>query len=161
VLDLLDELAGGGLGECAERARGCLRRQVSAGDLQAVEQQAGAARVELVGGDALQDLADGELDGGAVFGHGQGEVGAAGGARGHLRGRDRRTRGVVEVAERLAAQAGAAAARAADVDVAAAEAGFWRGFWRGWGRRRGGWGEGFGCGLDAALHGGLPWGVFP
>lgn len=48
-----------------------LLRQIQAGDLEAVEEQAGAARVEVVGGDALKDLADGGLDGGAVFGHGE------------------------------------------------------------------------------------------
>jgi len=42
--------------------------QVEAGDLEAVEEEAGAAWVDIVGGDALQDLADGGLDGGAVFG---------------------------------------------------------------------------------------------
>ena len=40
--------------------------KVGAGDLEAVEQQAGAAGIDLVGGDALQDEADGGLDGGAV-----------------------------------------------------------------------------------------------
>jgi len=44
--------------------------QVKAGDLQAVEEQAGAAGVDVVGGDALEDFADGVLDGGAVFGVG-------------------------------------------------------------------------------------------
>jgi hypothetical protein len=42
--------------------------KVEAGDLEAVEEQAGAARVNVVGGDALEDLADRGLDGGAVFG---------------------------------------------------------------------------------------------
>ena len=42
--------------------------EVEAGDLKAVEEEAGAARIDVVGGDALQDLADGGLDGGAVFG---------------------------------------------------------------------------------------------
>jgi hypothetical protein len=42
--------------------------QVEAGDLQAVEEQAGSAWVYVVGGYALQDFADGVLDGGAVFG---------------------------------------------------------------------------------------------
>jgi len=37
-----------------------------AGDLQAVEQEAGAFGVDVVGGEAAQDLGDGELDGGAV-----------------------------------------------------------------------------------------------
>jgi hypothetical protein len=42
--------------------------EVEAGDLEAVEEEAGAAWVDVVGGDALQDFADGGLDGGSVFG---------------------------------------------------------------------------------------------
>jgi hypothetical protein len=42
--------------------------EVGAGDLEGVEEQAGAAGIEVVGGEALDDLADGVLDGGAVFG---------------------------------------------------------------------------------------------
>jgi hypothetical protein len=42
--------------------------EVEAGDLEAVEEQAGAAGVDVVGGYALQNFADGVLDGGAVFG---------------------------------------------------------------------------------------------
>ncbi len=77
--------------------------EVEAGDLEAVEEQAGAARVEAVGGDALQDLADGVLDGAAVFGQGEeegwsgpGRLGWLGSARrrrfraGGRRGRRRR-----------------------------------------------------------------------
>ena len=41
--------------------------EIEAGDLEAVEEQAGAAGVDVVGGDALEDFADGVLDGGAVF----------------------------------------------------------------------------------------------
>jgi hypothetical protein len=41
--------------------------EVEAGDLEAVEEEAGAAGVDVVGGDALEDFADGGLDGGAVF----------------------------------------------------------------------------------------------
>jgi hypothetical protein len=40
--------------------------QVEAGDLEAVEEQAGAARVDLVGGDAAEHFADGELDAAAL-----------------------------------------------------------------------------------------------
>jgi hypothetical protein len=54
--------------------------EVEAGDLEAVEEEAGAAGVDVVGGDALEDLADGVLDGGAVFGQGEFEGGAAGSA---------------------------------------------------------------------------------
>jgi hypothetical protein len=42
--------------------------EIEAGDLKSVEEQAGAARVDVVGGDALQNLADGGLDRGAVLG---------------------------------------------------------------------------------------------
>jgi len=49
-------VVGGGFGE------------VEAGDLESVEEEAGAAGVDVVGGDALEDFADGGLDGGAVFG---------------------------------------------------------------------------------------------
>jgi len=45
--------------------------EVEAGDLEAVEEEAGAAGVDVVRGDALQDFADGGLDGGAVFGERQ------------------------------------------------------------------------------------------
>jgi hypothetical protein len=47
---------------------GWLFGEVEAGDLEAVEEQASAAWVDVVGGDALEDFADGGLDRGAVFG---------------------------------------------------------------------------------------------
>ena len=50
---------------------GAVAGQVGAGDLEAVKEEAGAAGVEGVGGDGEQDLADGLLDGGAVFGQGE------------------------------------------------------------------------------------------
>jgi len=91
--------------------------QVEAGDLEAVEEEAGALGVDLVAGDAEQDLADGALDGGAVLGQGDVEVGlAATAVAGVL---DRAAGGVVVVAELLVAQAGAAAAVAVGEDVAA------------------------------------------
>jgi hypothetical protein len=37
--------------------------QVQAGDLEAVEEETGSAGVDVVGGYALEDLADGVLDG--------------------------------------------------------------------------------------------------
>ena len=49
--------------------------EVQAGDLEAVEEQTGSFGVEVVGGDLLQDDADGGLDGGAVFGQGQVKAG--------------------------------------------------------------------------------------
>lgn len=90
--------------------------EVLAGDLEAVEEQTGAARVELLAGDAFQDAADGELDGSPVFGHGERQ-------RSLLRAMAREsvwaTRGVVVVTEGLAAEAGAFAAVAGGEDVAA------------------------------------------
>ena len=91
--------------------------QVRRGDLEAVEEQGGAAGVDLVAGDAEQDLADGELDGGTVFRQGQGEGGAAAAALERVG--DRRAVGVVEVAKGLVAEAAAAAAAAVGEDVAA------------------------------------------
>jgi hypothetical protein len=90
--------------------------QVHGGDLEAVEEEAGAAGIEFVGGDALQDFADGVLDGGAVFGQGEGEgaATAAGGGVG-----DGFAGGVVVVAEGFEAQAGRAAAASVGKDVAA------------------------------------------
>ena len=40
--------------------------QVGGGDLEAVEEEAGAAWIELVGGDAAKDVDDGELEADAV-----------------------------------------------------------------------------------------------
>ncbi len=132
VLDgVVGDVVGPGLGE------------VEAGDLEAVEEQAGAAWVDLVRGDALEDVAEGELDGGAVFGVGEDEVGGLGLtalAGRKLGGRRGTAGGLVEVAEGLIAQARAAATAAVDVDVAALEAGF-----RVW--------PGAEIGLDGTCHG--------
>ena len=99
--------------------------EVGAGDLEAVEEETGALGVDLVVGDAEEDLADGELDGGAVFGHGEVEgVAVFAGAR----VLDRAAGGVVVVAEVFLAQAWAAAAVAVGEDVAALVA-FWFGHW--------------------------------
>ena len=98
-------LAGGGFG------------QVEAGDLEAVEEEACAAGVEVVGGDAAEDFADGGLDGAAVLGDGEVEGGLAG-AAGFQVGYGF-AGGVVVVAEGLAAQAGAGAAVSVGEDVAA------------------------------------------
>ena len=111
--DLFDDLGLFGFGAFAGLGFG----EVEAGDLEAVEEQACSAGVDLVGGDALEDLADGGLDGGAVFGEGEIEGGTAvlvlvwvlDGAAG----------GVVVVAELFSAQAWAAAAAAVGEDVAA------------------------------------------
>ncbi len=60
VDDFVDRLLGASLGVGLGK--------VAAGDLQAVEQNSGAAGVEGAGGEVLEDEADGELDGGAVLG---------------------------------------------------------------------------------------------
>ncbi len=99
---------------------GCGSGEVRGGDLQAVKEEAGTARVEIVGGDAPEDIADGELDGGAVFGPGEGEGGAA--AAADLGAADGTAGGVVVVAELLVTEGGAAAATAVGVNVAALEA---------------------------------------
>jgi hypothetical protein len=98
-------------------------RQGADGDLEAVEEHAGAFGVEVVGGDAAENLREGELDGGAVLDDVEEEwlfvfigiavsVGARGGAVG----------AVVVVAEEFAAESGGAAAAAGGVEMAAGEA---------------------------------------
>ena len=90
------------------------------GDLETVEEESGAAGVELVLGDAGEDFADRELDGGAVLGHGEDEGALAGAAAAELG--DGFAGGVVVVAEVFAAERGRAAAAAFGEDVAALEA---------------------------------------
>jgi len=51
--------------------------EVGAGCLEGVEEEAGAAEVDFVRGDAVHDFADGVLDGAAVFGVGEVEGAAA------------------------------------------------------------------------------------
>jgi hypothetical protein len=101
--------------------------EVETGDLEAVEEKAGAAGVDVVGGDALEDLADGVLDGGTVFWKRDLEGGAAAptGAR-VLCGFPG---GVVVEAEVFPAEAGAAAAVAVGEDVAALETSGCFGLW--------------------------------
>ncbi|HTH52659.1 MAG TPA: hypothetical protein VL495_01835 [Edaphobacter sp.] len=76
--------------------------EIGAGDLEAVEEEPGAARVERAGGEALQDEADGELDGGTVFGDGKLKGGAASLAGARIG--DGPTGGVVVVAELFVAE---------------------------------------------------------
>jgi hypothetical protein len=91
--------------------------QVEAGDLEAIEEEACSAGVDVVGGYALQDFSDGVLDGGAVFGQWEGEGGAAASAGAWvLRGS---AGGVVVVAEVFSTEADTAAAVAVGEDVAA------------------------------------------
>ncbi len=117
---MLDDLFKGRFGCGWGLLRGGEAGEVDAGDLEAVEEEAGAAGVELLEGDAGEDGGDGLLDGGAVFDEGEVEGGAAAFTlAGVLEGA---AGGVVEVAEGFAAEAGAAALAAVGVDVAAAEA---------------------------------------
>ena len=53
--------------------------EVVAGDLEAVEHDAGAAGIDLAGGHEAQDFADGVLDGAAVFKVGDGEAASGAG----------------------------------------------------------------------------------
>ncbi len=120
-----------GLGGCGGGGSGGQAREAERGYLQAVEQDTGAARGEIVGGDAFEDLADGGLDAGAVGDVGGredvgGEASFAGGG-----GLDGAAGGVVVVAEGLVAEAGAAATVAVGEDVAALEAGVGGGGWHG------------------------------
>ena len=116
---MLDDLFDGGGGGGGFGIAG-LAGEVEAGDLEAVEEEAGAFGVDGVLGEALEDLADGDLDGGAVFGVREGEGGLAAAAGAGVGGG--RAGGVVVVAEFFAAEGGAAALAAVGVDVAAAEA---------------------------------------
>jgi hypothetical protein len=122
--------------------------EVPDGQFEGVEDGVGAPGVELRGGEAGEDLGDGEVDALAVVDGGELEDGvlgvdtamAGGGAAG----------GVVVVAELLAAQRGRAAAAARGEDVTALKA-LGRGF-RGWswaGR----------CGFGCVRHCGPPPGV--
>jgi hypothetical protein len=86
--------------------------------LEAVEDEAGAAQVNVVMGDGVHDLGDGGADAVAVFGSGEVLDAGAGGA-GFGVG-DGAAGGVVEVAELLCAEAWAAALAAGGKDVAAA-----------------------------------------
>jgi hypothetical protein len=67
----------GDLGDGLDLLLGVEFGEEAGGDLEAVEEVSGALGVEVVGGDALEDLGEGELDGGAVFELGEGEGGAA------------------------------------------------------------------------------------
>lgn len=109
-----------------------LAREGAVGDLEGVEHHAGAAEVDGVGGDGVEDLPCGEADAVAILGHGeilQGRLGHAGGEGGGLPGvalagvGDGHAGGVVVGAEVLATHAGAAATAALGEDVAALLAG--------------------------------------
>ena len=120
MVGVVDDLVGGvRVGDGFEGAR-----EVGTRRLQAVEEEAGAAGVDVVTGDAAEDLADGVLDGAAVFGQGQVEDAAAATAAGGVG--DGAAGGVVVVAEGLGAEGGAAAAAAVSEEVAALEAWRWK-----------------------------------
>ena len=91
--------------------------EVEAGDLEAIEEQARAAWIDVVGGDAAEDFADGVLDGAAVFGQRDLEGGTTAAAQARVF--DRLAGGVVVVTKFLLAEAGAAAAASIGEDVAA------------------------------------------
>ena len=94
--------------------------QVGAGDLQAVEENAGSFGVDVSGGDAAEDVVEGDLDGVAVVDGLHFEHAEAAGERGVGQ-----AGAVVVVAEVVAAEGGRAAAVAVGVDVAAEVAAGW------------------------------------
>jgi len=94
--------------------------EVGGGELEGVEEEAGAARVDVVVSEAGHDVSDGLLDLRAGFGRGDREGGLAGSAL--TESGDGAAGLVVVVAEALAAHGGAAAATSIDI-VTAAEGG--------------------------------------
>jgi hypothetical protein len=110
-----DLLYGFGFGRGFGRGSGL--GEVETGDLEAVEQEACAARVDVVGGDSLKNLADGGLDGGAVFGQRQLEGGTA--APASARVGDGPAGGVMVVTELFLAEAWTGATASIHEDVAA------------------------------------------
>ena len=131
--DLFDDFDRFGFGVAVSRGFG----EVETGDLEAVEEKAGAPGVDVVGGDAAENFADRVLDRGAVFGQRQVEGGAA--ALALMRVSDGFSGGVVVVAEVFSTQARAAAAVAVSEDMAALVL--------------------FGC-FGCVLHGPSPWVLF-
>jgi hypothetical protein len=104
--------------------------EIEGGDLEAVEEESGAAGVDLVGGDAAEDLADGDLDGTTILGEGQVEGGLVALADLGFPFWDWAAIFVVVVAEVFVAERWAATAVARGEDVAALEAWFGDGFGR-------------------------------
>jgi hypothetical protein len=98
--------------------------EVEAGDLEAVEEEAGTPRVDVVGGDAAENFDDGGLKAGAVVRVGDGEVEGGLAVSTGSRVLCGFAGGVVVVAEFFAAEADAAAAVAVGEDVSALVA-FW------------------------------------
>jgi hypothetical protein len=109
--DLFDNFDLLGFGVLAGQGFG----EVETGDLEAVEEEPGAAGINVVGGDALENLPDGLLDRGTVFGEREVEGGAA---LALVRVVDGPSGGVVVVAEVFSAEARAAATATVGEDVA-------------------------------------------
>jgi hypothetical protein len=106
------------------RGVGFLFGEIEACDLQAVEEQAGAAGVDVVGCDAAEDIADGVLDGAAVFGIRQRKDFAVLLAGFELPIWDGAAGGVVKITEFFSAETGTGAAAPGGENVAALEAFF-------------------------------------
>jgi hypothetical protein len=108
---------------CGVAARDREWREVAGGELEGVEEFSGTLGIKIVGGDAGDDVREGELEGGAVLDDGQGEWQKAGivdlveALRADSAGGD------VVVAEEVAAQGCDSATLARGSDVAALEAG--------------------------------------
>jgi len=112
-----DFLDNGLMRQAASFLGALLLGQVSAGDLEAVKEQARAARVEVICGDGMEDETDGGLNGDAILRGWQSEDTTAGFTLTQVGGGF--TGGVMVVAEVFIAQARAAAAVAVGEDVAA------------------------------------------
>jgi len=109
--------AGGGVARATVAEAVPIAGQSAAGGVEAVEEEAGALGVDLVGGDEGEDLGEGELDAGEVVDVGHFEF--VGGGMDSSVARAGAAGGVVVVAELLAAQGGGAATASGGVDVAA------------------------------------------
>ncbi len=124
VLDDLFDYGFGGFFPVVTGVGGGGAREVGGCDGEAVEKQAGAAGIDLIGGDAAEGVEEGELEGGAIVGVVEGEIEA--GVAGYVRtatalvsGCDGTAGGVVVVTKLFVAEAGAGAAVAVGEDVAA------------------------------------------
>jgi hypothetical protein len=93
--------------------------EIDAGDLEAVEEEAGTAGVDVVGGDATEDMSDGGLDAGAIVGVGQGQFEGGAAAATLAWVFDGLAGGVVVVAELFVAETWTGAAASVGEDVAA------------------------------------------
>jgi hypothetical protein len=91
--------------------------EVSGGDLETIEEETGAAKVDVVGGDVLQDTAEGVLDLVGALEVGKGEAILSGPA--FAEASDRGSGGVVVVAEFFSAHRRASAGSAFGSAVAA------------------------------------------